>query len=1015
MSGIDEGLVLHLILDQTTGDGRVLDSSGNGNHGKPAGDYDIYEDETFGSCFNFDGNSAHIAFDKFPESTGNQLACCLWVRSYGGGREGFGTVLSGEVSGKQTLHLKLTDGVQLDVFIGGENGHDPVRARLMRDKWSHVAVTHDGTTMNLYINGVPARSLSMEKAGGTFAGLDQFWIGSQSGNGPFFYGRMAHVRVYDRALSVQEVKTVMEHEKAALAGFRKSHPIAFSLLDEDDHAVLYIDDDPREDHVLVVELCNTADLAIELKEGEAATASPQNHHFELRFRPDTLSAKTITKLLGKNKKEAIPTDWDLFVAPEITADRHVSLYFLYTGTEKRLLGPGGRVNLPLKHISANPGSGARGTRVELVPYPQMVVFQADPTPITGNRVQHIHVTNHQGRKHIPLHVGFIGPDTILNDGSKNKLRLRLTNTSTQPLSLATATFILAFDVGEVKTAEWALGTQGQVKNMQVKVVGNDEPVEVHEPTGDEDPVPEWVIEGDSIPLKQLKKGQHLEISLSKIETNHPSGPTNLYLAYQNVPGYWDGRFVCTIRKAPLLFCDTRDDEDFDGGLSFGESGLWIDMDNINRDGTLYLNYYSQEPVHIGNNGKGDLHVFGNISVGISEPPSSKLEIKGETADDSASSLQVKDSNNNSLLFVRNDGRVEIGSEDNKAAVEVVGKEWDQHLILTNTNDSSPGPAIYFKAAKRNWAIIGTNNQAGAKGEKFGLFDATVNKYRMVIDKDGNIGIGKSDPNFKLDVKGDKGWIGSSDNSQVEGGWRLGKWPAYGTERWLYLSRTDRDADDKTTYQNLALGDLWVQGKIQTEKIQDLWGNNIFHIGDVNIDGQNTKCLHLSRPFYLLIDGTYWRIQRKGFTWTNEHYAALDAYETSDLRFKKNMNEISEALEKVTLLKGVTYQWNEEGLKRFARDIENTVSAGPEATLEENQKLWDIEREKLNVQLSGNNIGMIAQEVETVVPEVVHIDEEGYKSVAYDRLIPVLIEAIKEQNVLVEQLRGRVAALEKAAA
>ena len=41
------------------------------------------------------------------------------------------------------------------------------------------------------------------------------------------------------------------------------------------------------------------------------------------------------------------------------------------------------------------------------------------------------------------------------------------------------------------------------------------------------------------------------------------------------------------------------------------------------------------------------------------------------------------------------------------------------------------------------------------------------------------------------------------------------------------------------------------------------------------------------------------------------------------------------------------------------------------------------------------IGVIAQEVEKLFPEMVYTDEEGYKSVDYSRLTPVLIEAVKE--------------------
>ena len=59
----------------------------------------------------------------------------------------------------------------------------------------------------------------------------------------------------------------------------------------------------------------------------------------------------------------------------------------------------------------------------------------------------------------------------------------------------------------------------------------------------------------------------------------------------------------------------------------------------------------------------------------------------------------------------------------------------------------------------------------------------------------------------------------------------------------------------------------------------------------------------------------------------------------------------------------------------------------------------------------HNVGVIAQEVETVLPEVVTTDEDGMKSVAYGNIVGVLIEAIKEQQEQIEQLRADVTKLQ----
>ena len=61
---------------------------------------------------------------------------------------------------------------------------------------------------------------------------------------------------------------------------------------------------------------------------------------------------------------------------------------------------------------------------------------------------------------------------------------------------------------------------------------------------------------------------------------------------------------------------------------------------------------------------------------------------------------------------------------------------------------------------------------------------------------------------------------------------------------------------------------------------------------------------------------------------------------------------------------------------------------------------------------GPQIGLIAQEVEKALPELVHTDREGYKSVTYDKLTAVLAEAIKEQQRTIVAQNERIATLER---
>ena len=53
---------------------------------------------------------------------------------------------------------------------------------------------------------------------------------------------------------------------------------------------------------------------------------------------------------------------------------------------------------------------------------------------------------------------------------------------------------------------------------------------------------------------------------------------------------------------------------------------------------------------------------------------------------------------------------------------------------------------------------------------------------------------------------------------------------------------------------------------------------------------------------------------------------------------------------------------------------------------------------------GQDVGVIAQEIEKVLPEVVEKRDNGYKAVKYEKIVPLLIESIKEQQKQIEELK-----------
>jgi hypothetical protein len=100
-----------------------------------------------------------------------------------------------------------------------------------------------------------------------------------------------------------------------------------------------------------------------------------------------------------------------------------------------------------------------------------------------------------------------------------------------------------------------------------------------------------------------------------------------------------------------------------------------------------------------------------------------------------------------------------------------------------------------------------------------------------------------------------------------------------------------------------------------------------------------------------------------------------AYSTSDPRLKENIQPITGALAIINKISGVTYHWKQD------RESKAAHGYGPE-----------------------QDLGVLADQVAKVLPQVVQTRENGFKAVRYERLIPVLIEAIKELQAEVLALR-----------
>ena len=142
--------------------------------------------------------------------------------------------------------------------------------------------------------------------------------------------------------------------------------------------------------------------------------------------------------------------------------------------------------------------------------------------------------------------------------------------------------------------------------------------------------------------------------------------------------------------------------------------------------------------------------------------------------------------------------------------------------------------------------------------------------------------------------------------------------------------------------------------------------------------------------------------------------------TSDERLKSNVNSIESPLAQLLQLEGVSFNYDYDNLLKLnnVQSAEDNASSQSIETsnLTEKEQTAMIERQRImemmRVEAEKKKLGFLAQEVQKVFPELVTQDSVGYYYVDYIGLIPVIVEAIKEQQTEINTLKQTVAALTK---
>jgi hypothetical protein len=151
----------------------------------------------------------------------------------------------------------------------------------------------------------------------------------------------------------------------------------------------------------------------------------------------------------------------------------------------------------------------------------------------------------------------------------------------------------------------------------------------------------------------------------------------------------------------------------------------------------------------------------------------------------------------------------------------------------------------------------------------------------------------------------------------------------------------------------------------------LWYNGTYYSwgfsGSYNYFAKPVTIGNTNSPSYMLyVQGT---------TYSSGGYAG------SDIRWKTNLRPLANVTPSILKLKGYTYNWRTDEYPDMHFD-------------------------------SDTQIGLVAQEVEKVFPELVKTDSDGYKAVSYEKLTVILLEGLKEQQKRIESQENRIEKLEQ---
>jgi hypothetical protein len=389
---------------------------------------------------------------------------------------------------------------------------------------------------------------------------------------------------------------------------------------------------------------------------------------------------------------------------------------------------------------------------------------------------------------------------------------------------------------------------------------------------------------------------------------------------------------------------------------------------------------------------------GNVGIGTTSP-TSKFQVNNSGSTSSAFYVDAGNTPDTITLFEHTGANTPVPFAITKSGYS--GSSTDFGVLYIDMAHSVAGGGSNLHFTLRNsagslaeYGGLGASivtNTAGSTAGRLNFYTTnggSTRNIRMVIAPDGNVGIGNTSPGYKLQVQGTVAAfsaVGSGDNVRTG------------------LAHYDTTAQAAGVGGQLVLGYKYIGDTDYTEgaiikmyKEDGTSGN--FGSGlrfQVRNNGANlsTKLvldpsgnvgINTTSPSYKLDVVGDTRITSGSLgvgVAPNATDGRIDAsndivaYQTSDQRLKENVTPIENALEKVKSLTGVEFDW-----------------------IEEHKHIHGYE---------GHDTGIIAQQVQAVMPTAVRTNDSGYLSVRYEKMIALLIEGMKEQQNQIDELKDKL--------